>query len=285
MRAIRNPHAVVLSILLSLVFVRALPAQEEADEIETRVVTKLEETPKRSHRQLKTPFEKLPQGHKAKIEIGRYFDHGQTNSTNKFEPYVSSFVPLNADGKEHGEQVVINPRGRVVRRVQWKDGRKHGAERIFHAVWPKYYEQARIPWDNGVIQGTKKTFFEDGTLKSETPYAKGLPHGISKSFSKKGTVTRKCSLKQGVRDGKLTDYWPQTGKKRREIMYDMGKVEGVTREYHPNGQLRRAVPFKNDLMHGEEKRFAEDGTSERSRYWIKGDLVTKTEFELKYKEK
>ena len=33
----------------------------------------------------------------------------------------------------------------------------------------------------------------------------------------------------------------------------------------------------------EEKRLEEDGTAARSRYWIRGDLVSKTEFELKYK--
>ena len=279
-------HGAAALLALALAGAAAVQAQEDENEIETKVVTKMEQVPARGrhHFERAKVLENLEEGYKVKLEIGRYFDQGQTGSTNKFEPYVVSYVPVNPDGEEDGIQRCFSQRGKVVREVTWKDGVKNGPEKIYHSAWPKHYERARIPWKNGVIEGTKKTFFEGGKVKSETPYVDGKPHGVSKSYSKTGKVTRECTLKNGERHGKLIDYWPRTGEKRREITYDNGKVKGMVREYHRNGQLRRAVPFKDEAMHGVEKRYNEDGSERDPRYWINGNMVTKTEFELKYKK-
>ena len=165
--------------------------------------------------------------------------------------------------------------------MTWKNGIKEGPERIYNEN-PRYLK-TEIPWVAGKIEGIRKTFYENGKIASETPYVKGKAHGVAKSFSADGKVMRECTLKKGLRDGKLTDYWPETGKSRRSIHYKMGKVTGVVRQYHDNGQLKSEVSFRNDAMHGEEKRFERDGKPAKSRYWLNGNFVTKTEFELKYK--
>ncbi|MFO7872008.1 MAG: toxin-antitoxin system YwqK family antitoxin [Kiritimatiellia bacterium] len=255
------------------------PVRGENDETVTKVIEKLEDAPARGRRPLKDAFEQLPEGCKIRITVDRFFDQGHSTSSGLFEPYVSSFVPVNAEGKEDGVQRFLETNQRVSKTVTWKEGVKDGPECVYN-VWPRY-KKAEVPWVKGKIEGTRKTFYENGNVRSETPYKDGEPHGLAKNYSTNGRVTRECTMKQGVRDGKLVDYWPRTAQPRRVITYDMGKVQGIVREFYENSQLKREVPFENDTMHGEEKRFEENGEPARSRYWINGDLVSKTEFELK----
>ena len=265
-------------VLLVGVAVRASD-QSEQDEKPVLVITTLDEIPAHSRRALEEPLEELPQGYKLQVTIDRFYDFGHTNSTNRFEPYVASYVPLNPRGKKDGQECFLSKSNRVYRTVPWANGVKNGTEKLFNEH-PRYLT-AEIPWKNDSIEGVRKTYYPDGSLRNETPHVGGQPHGIAKSYSQDGTVTRKCTMRKGKRHGKLVDIWPETRKTRRIIQYKMGEVTDVVKEFHPNGQLKRQVPFVDNVMHGEEKRYKADGKSARSRYWIGGDLVSKTEFELR----
>ena len=191
-------------------------------------------------------------------------------SSNDFEPYAAAFVPVDPEGKNDGVEVAGN------QRITWENGVRNGPQIILKGK----NKVASIPWKNGVIEGTKKTFFPDGSVKSETPYVDGKPHGVSKTYAKDGTVTRSCTLKVGRRDRPLVDYWPGNGNKRRIVTYDDGAVTGTVKTFYRNGQPRQEIPFINDTMHGEEKRYTEDGKPDESRYWLDGNLVSKTEYML-----
>jgi len=268
-------------ILAAGIAAQAVAQEKKAQEKQVLVITSLEQIPERSHRSLKKPLEELLEGYKMQVTIDRFFDSGQTGSTNRFEPYVASYVPVNSKGNKDGVEHFLNSSNRLERTATWKDGVKHGIEQVYNER-PRYVA-AEVPWKNGVLEGVRKTFYPDGSLRSETPYVDGQPHGEAKSYSKDGKLTRKCTMKNGKRDGKLVDWWPETGKQRRVIQYDMGDVKGVVKEFYPDGELKREVPFVDNLMHGEEKRYEADGEPARSRYWIGGNLVSKTEFELKFK--
>ncbi|MFO7870345.1 MAG: toxin-antitoxin system YwqK family antitoxin [Kiritimatiellia bacterium] len=279
-----------VACLAMLVPAASLKAQSEEQGAEQVVTIKsIDDLPERCLRTqrnrqrcarvLKEPLENLPEGYLLKVTIGSFFDQGQTDATGLFEPYVVRYVPVDPEGKENGTGKSFSQRGRMVQETPWKDGGKHGTE-VFYNEWPRYVT-AKIPWENGVIQGVKKTFYQDGTVQSETPYVDGEPHGLSKTYSQKGTVTRTCMLKNGQRDGELVDYWPRGGNKRRVVNYESGTVTGVVKKFYRNGQLKQAIPFVNDMMHGEEKRYTEEGEPEKSRYWWHGDMVTKTEFTVK----
>ena len=280
----------VLALFCVVLPVAAAPEKEEETKADNVFVIKaVDDLPAeflqtdrnrgRIERPLKDALQKLPEGYSLKVTIGRFFDQGHGHSTGKLEPYVANYVAVNPDGEEDGIGASFSDKIRLVKNTTWKNGVKHGVETLYNG-WP-HYKIAEIPWKNGVIEGVKKTFYEDGSLQSETPYVNGEPHGLSKSYAKNGDVTRQCMLKNGERDGELVDYWPETGNKRREINYDMGKVVGTAKKYYANGQLKQAIPFKDNVMHGEEKRFTEDGEAESSRYWWNGDYVSKTEFLLK----
>ena len=272
-----------MSLHLAVVLIAGMavqaPGQSSQDEKPVLVITTLDEIPVHSQRALKQPLEELPENYKMQVTIDRFYFFGQTGSTNRFEPYVAEYVPVNAQGKKDGQECFLSQSNRIYRTVVWENGVKNGVEQHYNEN-PRYLT-AEIPWKNDVIEGVRKTYYEDGSIRSETPHAKGQPHGIAKSYSKDGKVTRNCTMKEGKRHGRLVDTWPETGKPRRIIQYDMGEVTGVVKEYYSNGQLKRQVPFVENIMHGEEKVYEENGEPAKSRYWIGGDLVSKTEFELK----
>jgi antitoxin component YwqK of YwqJK toxin-antitoxin module len=253
--------------------------QEESKEEQVFVIKTLAELPQDYLRTdwlrgrfgpLNKSLEKLPDGYSMKVTLGSFYDFGNSASSGKLEWQPIAWVPVNPDGKEDGVEI----RGR--KRTPWKNGVKHGMQVMLRSG--RTVEQ--IPWEDGVIEGVKKTFHKDGSIQSETPYVDGKQHGLSKTYAKDGRVTRTCMMKHGRRDGQLVDSWPDTGHKRRVINYADGKVEGTVRTYYPNGQLKQEIPFIDDTMHGEEKRYAEDGEPEKSRYWSEGTLVSKSEFML-----
>jgi antitoxin component YwqK of YwqJK toxin-antitoxin module len=270
-----------LAVVLSAGVAAGAAEEPNQDDKPVLVITTLDEIPARSHRALEQPLEELPEGYRLQVTIDRFYDFGQTNSSNRFEPYVASYVPLNSQGNKDGQQCFLSQSNRVYRIVPWDNAVKNGTEQVFNE-YPRYLTD-EIPWKNGVLEGVLKTYYDDGSLRSETPYVGGQPHGVVKSYAKDGKVTRKCTMKNGKRHGRLVDTWPQTGETRRIIRYDMGDVTGVVKEFHANGQLKRQIPFVNNVMHGEEKVYEEDGTPAPSRYWIGGDRVSKTEFELSKK--
>jgi len=47
----------------------------------------------------------------------------------------------------------------------------------------------------------------------------------------------------------------------------------VVKEFYSSGQLKRELPFRDNLMHGEERQFEADGKVSRVRFWLKGDEV------------
>ncbi len=256
-------------------------AEQGQDQPLVLIVDTAEQAPQHGRKLVEKALAELADGHRLQITIGHFFDTGQTHSTESQLPFVQALVPVNADGKPDGVESIYAPRQHLQQTITWKNGIRHGVQKLYNP-WPSFVE-SEIPWENDQVHGLAKSFYREGTLKSETPHVQGRAHGLVKSYAADGTVIRESTMKDGLRDGQLTDYWPETGQPRRRIVYALGKVQGTVREFHPNGQLKREVPFAEDLMHGEEKLFAEDGTPQRSRYWLHGDLVSKTEFEIKFK--
>ncbi len=257
-------------------------AMAEESEKQVVIVEDADSAPAFGKQLVEKAVKALPVGYKIRMTLDRFFDNGNNASTLRFEPFVYELVYLNTAGEEDGEQQFFKPRSRnPLSTVTWVNGRKQGPERVYN-VHPRYLK-TEVPWVNGQIQGTRRTFHPDGKPASTTSYVKGRPHGVATTLSADGTLMRECTLKNGKRDGTLTDYWPETGKPRRTLVYAQGKVIGSVKQYYENGKLKSDVPFKDDVMHGEEKRFEDDGKPMKSRYWLNGDLASKTEFELKYR--
>ena len=59
--------------------------------------------------------------------------------------------------------------------------------------WPDSEDTPRriTPYREGVVQGTVREFYQDGTLRKTMQFANGQPHGIQIQYDEKGKETRK----------------------------------------------------------------------------------------------
>jgi len=233
-------------------------------------------------------LEELPDGYKMRVRFITRAPGGEPIT------YVETMTSLNAKGKPDGTELhFCDWYTAPVRKVPYKDGVKHGTELIYEtkAVWNVDQERMDhvryvylgIPWDKGVLHGVKKSYHPSGKTASETTYVRGVICGEARSYTDEGKLLRVARYDKGVRHGKLVDYWPRTGKEKRVVPYEKGQVNGMARACYMTGKPKWERPFKNNLQHGVEKHYSEDGTVEKVRYWIAGEEVAEQEFKQKFK--
>ncbi len=99
------------------------------------------------------------------------------------------------------------------------------------------------PEQNDTIK-IKKSYYSDGSIKSEVPIVEGKRHGIAKNFYSDGTVSHKVVYENGLRHGASKWYY-ETGELYRETPYVKGKMEGIRKKYYRNGNLKAEIPFRN----------------------------------------
>lgn len=219
---------------------------------------------------------KLPEGYKLKIEVDRYFDQGQTNSSNEYEPYVRSLVPVDEKGLEQGYMFVFD---RVKRNLEqtipYVDGKRHGMAQRF----ANRKLRSKIPWVEDKMEGLKKEFYPDGEVLTEVELADGEANGSIKTYTPEGDLMREGTMKDGKRNGPMIDYWPETGNRRRKVVYDMGEIADDVVMYHPNGNVQRVIPIHDNSRHGIGRVCDQDGKEVEKTYWVDGDQVSKFEYE------
>jgi len=237
---------------------------------------------------MKNFLKDLPEGYKMRVRFVTRAPGGSPIT------YVETLTSLNKDGKPDGTELhFADWYTQPIQVVQYKNGLKDGVERMYRTkqswnvdakrmdtVW---YVYAEIPWQNGKLNGTKKTFHATDQLESESTYQNDVLSGESRSFAEDGKLLRVARYKGGKKHGDMVDYWPRNGNIQRVVPYDTGQVNGVAREYYMNGKPKWERPFKDNLQHGIEKHYAEDGTVEKTVYWIGGEQVTEEAFKKDYK--
>jgi len=96
----------------------------------------------------------------------------------------------------------------------------------------------------------KELFFE---INKQTPYS-----GWYKIMYPSGQVRLLSEVKEGLKDGKLVE-WFENGQKKLEAIYLKGKPHGKSSFYYKNGQLEQEVELQNGLRQGKEITWFENG--------------------------
>lgn len=162
--------------------------------------------------------------------------------------------------------------GREIARIPWKAGRKEGiainlavdeegSERIIRRSG---YRDDLLRWVEDINRydaqqrktGKWMTFWPNGGVRSEGPYERGLKEGVFKFFSRSGDLERTETWKRGeqVKDA------PQS------VALDLRKA------FHPNGQVSRSGPWREDVPMGTHRFFDEKGHLVEVRVFREGML-------------
>jgi antitoxin component YwqK of YwqJK toxin-antitoxin module len=113
-------------------------------------------------------------------------------------------------------------------------------------------------FENGVLNGIRKLYYNSGNIKTETPYKKGRPNGISKEYYETGELKTEKLFKNGKIDGISKSYY-KNGKIKAEVPYSNGDINGHIRWYFETGELERDMSYKNGLKDGFDKEHYKTG--------------------------
>lgn len=105
-------------------------------------------------------------------------------------------------------------------------------------IFPGCESKKPKPEAGSAKEGTRVEIgkYPDGTIRARVPYVGKQKHGLA------------------------TSYDPQ-GNRSLEIPYEKGKREGVSRRYYEGGrQLYQTTEYKDDQMHGVQRKYRIDGT-------------------------
>lgn len=195
------------------------------------------------------------------------------------------------DGRPTGVSRRYDRDGRLTKMTPYENALPHGTAKEFYPRRPKRV----IPMREGAIKGVILHYDWQGKLVDKLPYEAGMELDVpiykpgdeadnpdlAREFDEKaqratwtdaeGRVIQTVDYRDGVRDGNCTVYWPRRIK--RTIPYEKGLITGTVVDYWENGNVQKERPFREDVPHGTEKHFAENGELLKTRHWIEGDIA------------
>lgn len=99
------------------------------------------------------------------------------------------------NGVKHGSQLKVSTSGSIEEIAMYVNG-------VLEGPYTKY-ERTSVKevtnYLNGKLNGSRKTFYQDGTVQLETNYVNGKREGAEKYYDEEGNVTLEYNYKNGER--------------------------------------------------------------------------------------
>ena len=118
---------------------------------------------------------------------------------------------------------------------------------------------------------TKKTYYSNGQLRTETQYKDTLKDGIYKGYYPNGVLKIESVYKNGQRNGWHKEYY-KNGKLEWEAQYKEGKEHGWFREYLENGVLIAEGYYREGIQDSIAKFYYKNGEIEREQEFVNGTM-------------
>ncbi len=133
-----------------------------------------------------------------------------------------------------------------------------------------FYPNGQVSSEGIMIDGKPdaywRTYYVTGIIKSEGKRTNFLLDSIWNFYNQAGELTQQISYKLGVKSGYANTFIfdnPQNPGQATLIsreLYIMGKKEGKSFYYHPTGELKLIVFYKNGKKQGLSREFSKDST-------------------------
>lgn len=175
------------------------------------------------------------------------------------------------EGIKHGWKKVFFSDSTLKSEVYYKNGKKDGYEKVYNRegdiISLKNYENGFLVTrefinrrdKQGRKQGTWKTFYKNGKIKTSENYLDGKKHGIFKEYDKQGKLINIEKYENGnkvIKDKATANY-------------------EIRRNYYPNGQVKTKATYLNDTMDGVRREYDRDGNITDAYVMDQGKVVGK----------
>ncbi|MBI5608794.1 MAG: hypothetical protein HY902_07920 [Deltaproteobacteria bacterium] len=174
-----------------------------------------------------------------------------------------------AAGRREGEEQWLDPQGRLVRSIPWRNGKRNGLIREFDA---QGHLQSEVPYADDAAVGPQVGYYPTGERRSVAPLLDGVRHGTEVLYDREGWKYAEMPYWHGVLDGKVL-FFAKEGWRRGEIHYSKGQTQGPEVQFHRNGKRAMVVPLRPDGMRqGEAELFDEAGVRVAVQPYVAGKL-------------
>ena len=171
-----------------------------------------------------------------------YFD-----STNRIKSKVNHFM-----GSLYGSFVVFNDKGDTL----------------------KYQE-----FENNLLSGVKKEFYENSKIKKRVEYKAGRLSGSQINYDEKGNIQLEVNYLEGIKHGAWIYYFDDQSIAREEYWRN-GQKNGSFISYNSLGKMLSEKYFKKDIPYGIHKEYYMDSKEKYVQvYGKKGKVIEKYAFD------
>ena len=180
------------------------------------------------------------------------------------------------DGKRDGEFKAFLRNGKSAGSVFYKDGRLIKSTLVnsmkdnasFSLVTDKSYDlnlyeiiteefknkllkEYLIFKKDGLFNGEKREYYEEGEIKAITPFKNSLAEGTYISYYQNGNIKVKNTYKNGNEEGEGLFYY-ENGQLEEKYFMKNGKLDGEAINYFEDGKIRNKAIFKDGIILEEE---------------------------------
>lgn len=194
-------------------------------------------------------------------KLQKLVEKEQANKLNeKQKVLMDNFVSKRNYWKNSAKNVLLSQQKIKLTNTKLKE------EEAKPVVAPKITEQ--YEQINSIKNGSYKSYYNDGKLKSEGTFLNGLYNGAWIYYYSNGNemgrgsyiagdgtdVSELSGLPRNGRDG-LWKFYNVNGKVKQEANYIKGKLNGSFKEYNDFGELILIELYQNGLINGKQERF------------------------------
>lgn len=181
------------------------------------------------------------------VQVVRSFIQGTENgqwvyyydSTRQLAWEMNYFV-----GQKHGKHVYFKKNGDTTLLENYKNGILDGVKRT-------YYNDGKVEreiyYKEGQFNGSFRIFSAEGKVVDELNYVAGQKDGLNKYYYSDGTLLRTEYWDKGVKNGDFKVYYIQGHLQSHEV-YKKGNKEGTWVEYYADQKLKRRAIYKKDVL-------------------------------------
>lgn len=167
--------------------------------------------------------------------------------------------------------------------MNYQAGEKHGKHIFFDKVSEDKVDTTKWEnYNNGLLHGTKRTYYPGSKIQREVNYSNGIMDGYFKEYNDKGGVTLEIIYKEGkkneeakyyfndgtllktenwamdVKDGEFKTFYYQ-GHTQTQESYKKGIPVGWFIEYYPDATVKQKILYDKKGVRIEEHKFDEQG--------------------------
>ena len=104
---------------------------------------------------------------------------------------------------------------------------------------------------NGLLDGESRQYYEEGEIKSVSPFKNNVANGTFISYYQNGNIKEKHTYKDGNEEGEGIFYY-ENGKLEEKYFMKNGKLDGEAINYFEDGKIKNKAIFKDGVTLEEE---------------------------------